>query len=177
MRNPKQPNFQEIFFDTFSKQSAGIAFNARKDSNLNHDIHFIYSLIKDSRFRLGDVTHKRQTVEIKLSRARWELRDEVNKHNLIEIPSLLKFTRVRKIEFSASNVVITPPFSGSLFEESDEKSTSTLCEIDGFFIGESTYLGKSPTIELVLAGYPGYWSLRIYMDYENFGVSIKDQAI
>lgn len=169
-----RPDFEAIFFDTFSKQFTGVFFRARNDSNFNHDIHFIHSLINDAKFQLGDISHQKQTLEIKLSRARWELREEIKKYNLIEIPSLLRFTRVRKIEFASSNLTLSSPFSGHLFEEGDEISKNTSCEIDNFFIGESTYTKKSQHTELVLMGYPGNWLLRIFMDFENAGVSLKD---
>ena len=169
-----QPDFESIFFDTFSSQHSGVAFRARNDSNFNHDIFFIRSLIRDAKFQLGDISHQKQTLEIKLSRARWELREEIKKHNLIEIPSLLTFTRVRKFEFTNSNLTSSSPFSGHLFEEGDEISKNTSCEIDNFFIGESTYTKKSQYTELVLMGYPGNWLLRIFMDFENAGVSLKD---
>ncbi len=169
-----QPDFREIFFQNFKNATQGIRYKVRSDSNLQHDVHFLYSLVKDARFRPGDIRHLKNTLVIPLIRARWELREEVNKQNLLDIPSELKFGRVKKIQWIAKDVSLTPPYEGSLFDSGDLISSDTVCEIDSFFIGESTHNGKSGGVEVVLAGYPGYWQLRISLTLESWSISVKD---
>ncbi|WP_041741176.1 hypothetical protein [Collimonas fungivorans] len=172
-----KPDFKEIFFSTFKSESAGIHYSVRSDSNFQHDIHFLDSLLKDSRFLLGHIKHTKQTLVIPLTRARWELRDEVTQHNLVEIESELKFTRVKKLQWIAKNVTLSAPYEGNLFEPGDAITDSTRCEIDSLFIGESTYIGKNRSVEIVIAGYPGRWQLRVSLALESWSISVKDNKV
>ncbi|WP_167235558.1 hypothetical protein [Massilia genomosp. 1] len=46
--------------------------------------------------------------------------------------------------------------------------------IDALFIGESTHAARSMGVEIVIAGYPGGWRLRIGLSQEGWTVSVKD---
>lgn len=169
-----QPDFKEIFFETFSNKAGGIHYKVRRDSNFQHDIHFLFSLIKDARFRLGGIRHEKSTVIIPLARARWELRDEVAKGNLVEIPSELRLGRVKKIQWIAKDVTLSAPYEGSLVDAEDAISGATVCEIDAMFIGESTHIGNDGGIEVVLVGYPGDWKLRVSLSSDSWSLSVSD---
>lgn len=168
-----QPDFREIFFNTFSDKANGIHYKVRGDSNFQHDLQFLFSMIKDARFRLGDIRHDKSTVTIPLIRARWELRDAMQ--NLSEIPSELRFGRVRKLQWIAKHVTLSPPFEGALFESGEAINSATVCEIDSFFIGESTYTGRDGGVEVVLTGYPGDWQLRTVLSSELWSISVRDR--
>ena len=77
-----QPNFQEIFFQTFSERHKPITYKIRSDSNFPHDVQFLNSLIHYSRFELKDERTEKRTVVLPLTIARWEVREEVSKNNL-----------------------------------------------------------------------------------------------
>ena len=171
----KQPDFKSLFFDTFKECPAGIHYKVRSDSNFQHDMHFLYSLVKDASFALGSVKHDKQTLVIPLRRQRWEWREGTPPSNLIEINSELRFTRVKKIEWIASQVKRGAPFEGMFFEADDAVTSSTRCEIDGLFIGESSNAAaRNAGVEIVIAGYPGRWQLRIGLAQESWSVSVKD---
>ncbi|MFN4329054.1 MAG: hypothetical protein ACK4FF_09270 [Limnobacter sp.] len=174
MSQLQAPDFEALFFDTFSTQPHGVEYRIRCDSNFPHDLYFLHSLLRDARFQFKSVTHRDETLEVKLSRARWELRDEVAQCNLIEIPSFLKFTHVRKVTLRTRNVTTTAPFSGNLYADEDMLTPNSLCEIDNLYVGESYLNGVEEHVELVLRGCPGDWEMRVYLDRENFGVSVKD---
>ncbi|MEX8504719.1 hypothetical protein [Leptothrix ochracea] len=171
----KQPDFQELFFQTFSKQPSGISYRVRSDSNFTHDLYFLRSLINGAEFKLKDIKHEKQTLEIAILRARWELRDEVANSTLLEIPSVIKFSRAKRINWVASDTKHRAPFSGDLIDSSYSINSETTCEIDGIFVGESTHFGRESTLELVLHGAPGDWHLRIFLAQEGHLVFIKDK--
>lgn len=170
----KQPNFQKIFFEAFTEGSGPLTFKVRGDSNFLHDVQFLNSLIHDSRFEPKDILTDRRTVTIPIVRARWEMREEVRKQNLLEVRSVLKFSRVKTVRWIAGNIQHTPPFSGSLVDADESISGTTRCEIDTFFVGESTYLAKSGEIEVILNGYPGDWQLRILLPAEGWSITLAD---
>ncbi|RSZ59431.1 hypothetical protein EJB06_09750 [Massilia atriviolacea] len=172
----KQPDFNRLFFDTFKDCPAGIHYKVRSDSNFQHDIHFVYSLVKDASFTLGDITHEKQSLVIPLRRQRSEWHDGTAPPKLNDMNSELRFTRVKRIEWTASQIVYKAPFEGAFFDVDDTISASTRCDIDALFIGESTHAAKSAEVEIVIAGYPGGWRLRIGLAQEGWTVSVKDAS-
>jgi hypothetical protein len=170
----QQPNFQEIFFQTFVERRKLITYRIRSDSNFPHDVQFLNSLIHDSRFELKDIRTDKRTVVVPLTRARWEVREEVSKNNLLETPAVLTFGRVKSVRWIIGDIQHSPPFDGTLVDEGDSISGNTRCEIDGFFVGESTHLGKTGDIEVILRGYPRHWQLRILLPAEGWSISLAD---
>lgn len=173
-----QPDFQELFFQTFSERRKPIRYRVRSDSNLPHDIQFINSLVHESRFAIKHVHTSKRTVEIPLIRSCWEAKEETAKHNLPTIQSVLKFGNVRSIRWILGDTLHASPLDGNLIDDSESISGETEYEIDKVFIGESTYgLGsmRGP-IEIVLAGYPRGWQLRVTFPIDNWTLELSDTA-
>jgi len=170
----QQPNFQEIFFQTFVEHRKAIAYRVRGDSNFPHDVQFLNSLIHDSRFELKDIRTEKRTLVVPLTRARWEVREEVSKNNLPKTSAVLTFGRVKSVRWIIGDVQRTPPFFDTLVDAGDSISSNTRCEIDSFFVGESTNLGKDGDIEVILRGYPRHWQLRILLPAEGWSISLAD---
>jgi hypothetical protein len=173
----KPPNFQEVFFQTFVERDKPIRFKIRSDSNFLHDVQFLNSLIHDSRFELKDILTDKRSVTLPLVRARCEVREEVRKQNLLETPAILKFSKVKSVRWIIGDIQHNPPFSGTLIDADDVISGSTHCEIDAFFVGESTYLSKSGDIEVILKGYPRDWQLRILLPREGWSITLEDVSV
>lgn len=172
----KQPDFNKLFFDTFKDCPTGIHYKVRSDSNFQHDIHFVFSLVKDASFTLGDITHEKQTLVIPLRRQRSEWRDGTAPSGSEDMNSELRFTRVKRIEWIACQSTRHAPFEGALFDVDDTIGGSTRCDIAALFIGESTHAARSAGVEIVIAGYPGGWRLRIGLAQEGWTVSVKDAS-
>jgi hypothetical protein len=170
----KLPNFQEVFFQTFAELHKPIKFRIRSDSNFLHDVQFLNSLILDSSFELKDVITEKRTVTIPLVRSRWELREEVKKQNMLEVPAVLKFSKVKSVRWVIGDIQHRPPFSGTLVDADDSISGATQCQIDTFFVGDSTYLAKSGETEVILKGYPRDWQLRIVLPAEGWSIALAD---
>jgi hypothetical protein len=170
----KQPDFSKLFFDTFKECPTGVHYKVRSDSNFRHDIQFLYSLVKDASFMPSGIRHEKQTLVIPLRRQRGELREGTAPAKCEDMNSELRFTRVKKIEWTASQVTRNAPFVGTLFGVDDTISCSTRCDIDALFVGESTHAPRSAGVEIVIAGYPGGWRLRIGLAHEGWTVAVKD---
>lgn len=168
------PNFQEVFFQTFAERDKPIKFRIRSDSNFLHDIQFLNSLIHDSSFVLKDIITDKRSITIPLMRSRWEVREEVKKQNMLEVPAVLKFSKVKSFRWVSGDIQCSPPFSGTLVDADDSISGNTQCQIDTFFVGESTYLAKSGDTEVILKGYPGDWQLRIVLPNESWSIALAD---
>ncbi len=170
----KQPNFQEIFFQTFEERHKPIKYRIRSDSNFQHDIQFLNSLILDSHFELKDILTNKRTVEIPLTRACWEIHEEVKKQNLLKTHAVLKFSKTKSVRWIIGDIQHSPPFNGTLVDADDLTSGNTCCEIDAIFVGESTYTGKSHDIEVILTGHPRLWQLRILLPAEGWSITLTD---
>ena len=173
----KQPNFQEVFFQTFIERDKPIKFSIRSDSNFLHDVQFLNSLIRDSSFELKDIITDKRTVTIPLMRDRWEVREEVKKQNMLVVPAVLKFSKVKTVRWVIGDIQHSPPLSGTLVDADDSISGATKCQIDTFFVGESTYLARSGDIEVILNGYPGNWQLRILLPVEGWSITLADVSV
>lgn len=169
----KQPNFDQLFFTTFKDCAAGVHYKVRSDSNFQHDIQFLYSLVKDASFTLADIRHEKRTLVIPLRRQRSELWEGTSPAKCDDMNSELRFTRVKKIEWTASQVASKASVDGPLFDVGHTISGPQRCEIDSIFVGESTHATLRAGVEIVIAGYPG-WQLRIGLAQEGWTISVKD---
>lgn len=169
----KQPDFTQLFFDTFKDCPAAVHYKVRSDSNFQHDIHFLYCLVKDARFTLADIRHEKQTLVIPLCRQRSELWQGTSPPKRDDMNSELRFTRVRKIEWTASQVTHKASLEGTLFNVDDAIGGRQRCEIDALFVGESSREPMRAGVEIVIAGYHG-WRLRIGLAHEGWTISVKD---
>lgn len=173
----KPPNFQEVFFQTFAERDKPIKFKIRSDSNFLHDVQFLNSLIHDSSFEPTDIITDKRTVAIALVRSRWEVREELKKKNVLEVPAVLKFSKVKSVRWVIGDIHHSPPFSGTLVDADDPISGSTQRQIDTFFVGESTYLAKGGDVEVILKGYPRHWQLRIVLPAAGWSIALTDLPV
>ncbi|MBX3442754.1 MAG: hypothetical protein KF774_10120 [Planctomyces sp.] len=95
----KQPDFTELFFETFWKCDAGVDFRVRGVPMMQHDIVFLSSLLHDATFSLASVQRRGKRVDISLTRDRWE-QFRKNGGSLDSIASRLSLAEVYELEVS-----------------------------------------------------------------------------
>lgn len=164
-----QPDFNEIFFKTFQPGREGVEYQAREDSNLPHDIYFLSSLLRGAELFPKDISHSKETLTFPLTRRRWELKEEVEKQNLLRISSELRISGVKKIRW-ISDTSNRPPYEGKLFDSDQFINIDQSYEIDAFALANSRL--RNGSFKVVLHGCN--WRIQITLDHFSWSIFIKD---
>lgn len=100
MSESNQPDFRGIWKNYFSQQADGVQFNVRLDSNFQHDVVFLSSLLHDARVNIPVHGVAGGEIKFSLNRDCWE-RGYTEKPEGLELhvaDSVLQISGVLKIE-------------------------------------------------------------------------------
>ena len=170
----RQPDFCSNFFDTFGEVSGPLRYEVRKDSNFIHDLEFINSLVHDAEFLLDETRNTKRSFEIPLIRIRWERRGEVKSQQVTKTPATLRFKGVKSVQWIAGSVRLAAADGSVLFDESDAVTTKNSLEVYRVFAAESTFSPSATQVEIVLAGYPSFWQLRLWLTPIRWSIELAD---
>jgi len=155
----RQPDFQKIFFDYFGKIPRKVSYSVRQDSNRDHDLIFLGSLIHDARFMVPKVTFRRNRLLIPMNRDCWELGidKEDGTLGLYTTESRLTIYPVCSVEWS---------FTHGLQMERQELGITNL------WLLQPT---NSENRALIIDGFD--WSCKVTFPELNLHVTLKDTEI
>lgn len=169
MTKTKQPDFQKIFFDSFSNQKL-ISYKVRRNSNCIHDVFFLNCLISDAVFNFDDMTQNKKTLTIKIKRFKNE---NINyKDRDIKVYSAITLTNVKRIRWIMGDIN-SKLIDHLKFDSGDKIDNTSTYTINKTFVNNEYYRTMGHTFNLILIGEPYNWQMNIEF-YSNWGVEIKD---
>lgn len=157
MSESNQPDFRGIWKTYFSQQTDGVQFNVRLDSNFQHDVVFLSSLLHDARFKMPFNGVAGGEIKFSLNRDCWE-RGYTDKPKGLELhvtDSMLHISGVLKVETKF------PSAAGE-----DE------LWLDYLWIDEDYRLPNHDGFTLSMVG--NNWRVILVIDKENAAIRLAD---
>jgi hypothetical protein len=98
----KQPDFGQLFRETFAADKHPVRYSVRSDGNLLHDLAFMSSLVHDARLINWNAQAHDGNLTLELNRDCWELgyHRKEKSSELYLADSILKLTGVQAVEWN-----------------------------------------------------------------------------
>jgi len=173
-----QPDFQAIFFETFENVTGPVTYRIRKDSNFEHDLKFLGSLIHDAEFKPSDIKREKRSVRISIVRLRWERRAESARHKISKVRSSLIFKNVKEIQWQPKSVWLFAENAVDVPFRSDPAAVGDpTMEISKIINFQEERPGDLNMLDIGLTGYPGRWLLRLKLAPERWSIYLEDDLL
>ena len=157
----EQPNFQKLFFDSLGgDKPRKITYQVRNDSNQIHDMHFLGSLVHDSRFKRKDIKISNKKLTIPIERDCWELKSIQHSDTSGELyitSSMISISPINRIEWTFDNEI--------------EFDVNTELWI------QSIKLLRSEHIEYIVLIEGFGWECNIHLIPEELNIELNDQKV